>query len=69
MTVQQMRNKIISVYEGMAWRRRVENMPDDQVIAIYYRFLEDGKFNQPKKKKAIESEYDPGIQLTFDFYM
>lgn len=47
MTVQQMRRDIAKVYDGASWKRRVENMPDDQVIAIYYKFLHSGKFYQP----------------------
>lgn len=47
-----MRNAISTIYVSPKWKRDVENMPDHQVVAIYYRFLNSGKFNEkPKKPK------------------
>ena len=62
MTVSQMRNKLIDIYSAPKWRDRVDSMPDNQVIAVYYSFLERKKF-QPKKKK--KEEYH---QITLDEY-
>ena len=52
MSVEQMRAKIIEVYEGDRWRRRVQLMPDNQVIAIYRRMRDRGQLNQKKRKKS-----------------
>ena len=42
MTVQQMRDAIVSVYDTSSWKKKVSNMYDDQVIAVYYKFAEKG---------------------------
>ena len=42
MTIQQMKDAIADVYDTKSWRRKVEYMYDDQVIAIYHNFLERG---------------------------
>lgn len=41
--ISQMREKIREVYSGDGWVKRVQNMPNDQVIALYYKFLKQGK--------------------------
>lgn len=46
MTVQQMRSAILKVYNTKSWRKKVENMYDDQVIAIYHDFRNRGVLNQ-----------------------
>lgn len=43
MTVKQMRDKIIKVYDNKTWRDKVYKMPNNQVIALYYTFLRQGK--------------------------
>lgn len=50
MEVDEMRTKIMSVYPFFTWQDRVRHMKNDQVIAIYYKFLKDGKFDKKKKK-------------------
>lgn len=40
MTVQQMRDAILKVYDTESWKKKVANMYDDQVIAIYHNFVE-----------------------------
>lgn len=42
MSVEQMRATLKKLY-GISWRNTVDNMPDYQVIAVYKRFLEQGK--------------------------
>ena len=42
MTIQQMKDAIRHVYNTESWRRKVDNMYDDQVVAIYYNFLKRG---------------------------
>ena len=51
MTVNQMREYILKVYPGPSWKRKVAAMYDDQVIAVYYKFLESGKFDEKDKNK------------------
>jgi len=44
MTVEQMRAKIATLYNGQRWQERVKKMPDGQVISIYRKcFLERRK--------------------------
>jgi hypothetical protein len=38
-----MRTKLIEVYRSDNWKQKVMRMPNDQVIAIYYRFKKAGK--------------------------
>lgn len=51
MTVDNMRAAILEVYPGGKWRRKVEKMHDDQVIAVYYKFLNTGGFEKKEKKE------------------
>lgn len=51
MTTEQMRTAIGEVYSSDSWSAKVKKMPDDQVVAIYYKFLASGKFE--KKSGSI----------------
>lgn len=53
MSVQQMRAAIYDVYPGRKWKIKVQNMPDDQVVAVYYSFLEKGKFKEGSVGSAV----------------
>lgn len=61
MQVDDMREKIASVYPGAGWKWKVRHMPEKQVMAVYFDFLKRGRFDKPKKAKAKEPEY---VQLT-----
>ena len=37
MTVNQMRAEVAKLYPGEAWKKKVENMPDYQILALYRR--------------------------------
>ena len=55
MTIYQMRAAIASVYSGEKWKKRVHNMPEDQIIAIYYSSLANGRFDSKLKScKAVK---------------
>jgi hypothetical protein len=41
-----MRDAITTVYSGPKWKRKVANMDDNQVIAVYHKFLREGKFDE-----------------------
>lgn len=43
MTNDQMREKVAEAYNGEKWKQKVQRMPDDQIVAIYYRFLKSGR--------------------------
>lgn len=51
MTVESMRAKIGEVYDSDRWRRRVQLMPDNQVIAVYRTMRDRGKLDRRKLKK------------------
>lgn len=69
-----MRAAISKVYRGPAWRRKVSWMSDNQIIAVYYSFLEKGKFDDVKRmkecsnasKKERSSTCEDVHQITFD---
>lgn len=50
MTVAQMRCAIYDIYPGDIWHRRVEAMPDDQVIAVYRSFQDRNLFVKTKQE-------------------
>ena len=58
MTVDQMRSMISKVYPNDDWYRRVKFMPEVQVMAVYYSFLRNGKFDKsvPIPKKEDDKE-------------
>lgn len=63
MTVEQMRAEITKVYPTSdTWSRKVDRMYDDQVIAIYYKFLKEGRFNTVEKKFRIEKNKKPAFK-------
>ena len=61
MLMDDMRAAITSVYPNATWKYRVDKMGDNQVIAIYYKFQEEGKFDKKKKEKVT------GQLTVFDF--
>lgn len=42
MTIQEMKNAILSVYKTKSWYAKVNRMYDDQIVAIYHNFNERG---------------------------
>ena len=48
MTVEQMKQEILKVYPGATWQKKVEKMKAGQILAIYSKFLSEGKFNAKK---------------------
>ena len=40
-------------YPGQEWKNKVNRMPDNQVIKLYYTFLERGKLDPKPKNVAI----------------
>lgn len=43
LNISQMREKIADAYDGDGWKKKVRFMPDDQVIAIFYRMKKKGQ--------------------------
>lgn len=74
--VTEMRRLISEVYPNASWAYKVDRMPDYQVMAIYFKFLNDGKFDKTCKKESrsskaggftFEDSKEYGVeQLTFD---
>ena len=56
MRIASMRKAIANVYNSPRWSNRVARMPDNQVIAIYYRFLEQGRFERVDPKSVSEEK-------------
>ena len=62
MNVETMRSEIAKVYTGNGWKKKVKNMPENQVVAVYLNFKKTGMFDIQRK---LENE-NIGKQLTFD---
>lgn len=43
MQIHQMREQVSKVYSGPGWKRQVQKMPDDQVIALWHKFKQEGR--------------------------
>lgn len=43
MDVQQMRDRCRTAYSGQKWYDRVKKMPDDQIVALYYSLVKQGR--------------------------
>lgn len=65
MTIEQMRKNISRVYSGVGWKTKVDRMEDSQVLAVYYSFLKNNRF-QEKKKIHPDARGLLPRQLTFD---
>lgn len=59
MSPEQMRVEIKKAYNSERWRTRVDNMWDNQVMAIYFNMLK--KEEVENRKKEVDER-----QLTFD---
>ena len=73
MSVEQMRDAIAGVYSGDDWKRRVSRMPEDQVMAIYFRFQAKDYINNPPHKQlkkyispSLYIPHEEPVQLTID---
>lgn len=62
MTVEQMRMAISDCYPGREWSKKVDNMSDGQVIAIYRKFESNGKLDpRHPEKKTVDHHLDHTI--------
>lgn len=43
LNISQMREKIAEAYGGDGWKKKVRFMPNDQVIAVFYRLKKKGR--------------------------
>lgn len=72
MIVDNMRAAIMDVYPGGKWRRKVEKMYDDQVIAVYNKFLNNGTFEKkeiPIREKNTKPQRGPRAKsVVFEEY-
>lgn len=68
MLVNEMRKKLKTVYNNYTWRRKVDLMPDRQVIAIFYSMQEKGIFAAMKKTKQ-DSYHQIDLQECFGIDM
>lgn len=61
MTIQQMKDAIRKVYDTASWKRKVDNMYDDQVVAIYYNFSERGILDKVlrKERPVVADKIEP----------
>lgn len=46
MSIELMRKAIQEVYDGDAWKNKVARMKDEQVMAVYRRFLDQNKLKK-----------------------
>lgn len=50
---------IAEAYPGEKWHKKVKEMPDYQVVAIYNHFLRDGVF---EKSRFMRKQKDPNYK-------
>lgn len=74
MTTEEMRRRISAVYNGLSWKKKVANMPERQVYAIYMSFKKSGKFmtnkilmdlKTDKPEKKVKKSDEKWHQMTF----
>jgi hypothetical protein len=57
MTDAQKRQYVANLYDGPKWKKQVEKMPDEQIVAIYLKHLNDGEMPEHEEPEAhVESE-------------
>lgn len=56
LSIEQMRTRVMSAYPGDRWKMKCHFMPDNQVVALYYKFLRTGKFDKKKKPRIPKKE-------------
>lgn len=66
--MEMMRTKIMSVYPFLGWQEKVRKMKDNQVIAIYYKFLSEGKFDKKGKKKEKNNSTEYYQYTLYDIF-
>ena len=59
MTIQQMKDAIARVYRTESWQKKVDGMYDNQVIAIYYDFLNRGILDKVLRKEKPKEKHEP----------
>lgn len=68
-TINEMRKEIAKCYTSSSWKNRVYMMKNDQVKAIYYRFLETDKFNRAAEEQAAKKKKkEQNHQMTLGEY-
>lgn len=66
MNIEEMRKEISRVYDGIAWKNRVNRMSDNQVCAVYHRMSTTGKLEEASKNKRGYKQlsfFDEGYQV------
>lgn len=63
MSVEQMREAISRVYPNWKWLNRVKKMEDKQVMAIYYKFLNEGVFDILEDKLREDVDKKEGVYI------
>lgn len=58
MKVETMRREICKAYPNDIWHKRVKKMPDNQIIAIYHKFQQSGKFEKKEKPTYKQLKFD-----------
>lgn len=41
--IEMMRRKVMDAYPGERWRKKVDKMPDKQILAVYNQLLYSGR--------------------------
>lgn len=53
MNVEQMRDVLVDVYSHEAWKNKVARMPENQVIALYFKFNREGVIDGDRVVKQL----------------
>ena len=66
MQIETMRREISNVYSGKKWKKRVKQMPENQVLAVYNTFVRTDRFKKQKEKEKEKKKEPEYKQLTFE---
>ncbi len=64
--IEQKRIAIAEAYPGERWFKKVKEMPDYQVVAIYNHFLRDGVFAKSRFMKASKGRKEEPKQMSLE---
>ena len=53
-TAKQARNEVANIYPWKRWKQKISKMSDNQILAMHFKMLKQGKFSKIKNKEEEE---------------
>lgn len=64
-TLNQMKARLYSKYPGKAWKKKVDQMTDSQIIAVWYSMQKRKEEDISKSENASEEPLQPSLFKDF----